>query len=287
VAPQGSDGAGMKTLEMKKRKLIGKRSNPHQHGYALLVVVFLCTLLLLSVMVVSPNIMTQVRREREQEMIWRGKQYVRAISLYRRKTGKFPPSIEDLAKGQPGIHFLRKPYKDPFNKDDGSWRLIYVGPAGQLVGSLNSNKPVAPFPVGANPLGPNPPASPTGPASTFGQGPAQQGAQNQPSSPGGASASPVSPSELPPGNVPDTPATVGGVIVGVGSKIDHSSVITFNKAHNYRLFEFIWDATKELNNLANLSAVPGQPAGDPNFHPPQPPPPDPKPLIPDPTPPQP
>ena len=31
---------------------------------------------------------------------------------------------------------MRQAYKDPMNGEDGSWRLIYVGPAGQLIGSL-------------------------------------------------------------------------------------------------------------------------------------------------------
>src|SRR5260370_3216410 len=31
---------------------------------------------------------------------------------------------------------MRQAYKDPMNKEDGSWRLIYVGAAGQLIGSL-------------------------------------------------------------------------------------------------------------------------------------------------------
>jgi hypothetical protein len=280
----------MKTPETKKQKVTRGRRKPRQDGYALLLVVFLCSVLLISAIAVSPNIVTQGRREKEQEMIWRGKQYVRAISLYRRKTGKFPASLEDLAKGQPGIHFLRKQYKDPFNKEDGSWRLIYLGPAGQLVGSLNSNKFVAPFPVIPNATTLNSTASPAAGSnafsqgSAFGQGSSQPGGQNQTGSQGGANV-PAPSGELPPGNVSDAPAIVGGAIIGVGSKIDHSSVMIFNKARNYRLFEFIWDATKDLN-LSGLPGVPGAPARDPNFQPPQAPPSDPAPPTPQPGPPQ-
>jgi type II secretory pathway pseudopilin PulG len=86
----------------------------------------------------APNVVTQGRRLREQEAIWRGNQYVRAIRLYYQKNGKYPSSLEDLTKpNATGVHFLRKSYKEPMNTDDGSWRLIYVTPAGQLVGSVH------------------------------------------------------------------------------------------------------------------------------------------------------
>ena len=112
----------------------GKRG---ERGYALLVVIFLVTLLLVSTMVVAPNILTEGRREKEKEMIWRGKQYTRGVKLYYRKMGRFPTSLDDLTKPKIGsLRFMRQAYKDPMNKEDGSWRFIYVGAAGQLVGSL-------------------------------------------------------------------------------------------------------------------------------------------------------
>src|SRR6201997_985211 len=113
------------------------RKTRKQDGFALILVVFLTTLLLISVMAIAPSIRTEKQREKEQEMIWRGKQYVRGIKLYYRKNGRFPTSIDDLTKPKVGsLRFMRKAYKDPMNKEDGSWRFIYVGPAGQLIGSL-------------------------------------------------------------------------------------------------------------------------------------------------------
>src|SRR5712671_3140583 len=115
-------------------KTAGKRS---ERGYALLVVIFLVTLLLISTMVAAPRILTEGKREKEQEMIWRGKQYTRGVKLYYRKMGRFPTSLDDLIKPKVGsLRFMRQAYKDPMNKEDGTWRLIYVGPAGQLIGSL-------------------------------------------------------------------------------------------------------------------------------------------------------
>src|SRR5712675_1794756 len=108
-----------------------------QGGYAMLMVVFLTTVVLLGAIAAAPYIRTERQREKEQEMIWRGKQYVRGIKLYYRKTGRFPTSMDDLTKPKFGsLRFMRQAYKDPMNKKDGEWRLIYVGPTGQLIGSL-------------------------------------------------------------------------------------------------------------------------------------------------------
>src|SRR5579864_6341836 len=108
-----------------------------QRGFALMMVMFLTTVVLLGAMVAAPYFRTERQREKEQEMIWRGNQYVRGIKLYYRKTGHFPTSVDDLTKPKLGsLRFMRQAYKDPMNKEDGAWRFIYVGPAGQLIGSL-------------------------------------------------------------------------------------------------------------------------------------------------------
>ena len=73
-------------------------------------------------------------------MVWRGEQYQRAIGMYFTKFGRYPTKIDDLAKQTNGIRFLRQAYTDPMNKEDGSWRFIYVGPNGQLIGSLRQHQ---------------------------------------------------------------------------------------------------------------------------------------------------
>ena len=120
-----------------KNRLAHTSSRNKQGGYALLLVVFLLALLVVGTMSISLRVLTQGQREKEQEMIWRGKQYTRGIKLYYRKLGRFPNSMDDLVKPKVGnLRFMRQAYKDPMNKEDGSWRLIYVGPAGNLIGSL-------------------------------------------------------------------------------------------------------------------------------------------------------
>lgn len=106
-----------------------------QSGYAFLFALFLMLAMLAGSVVVIQNGLTQSRRRREEEMIWRGNQYKRAIRLYFHKTGHYPQNLDDLAKGMPQLHFLRQPYKDPMNATDGKWRFIYVNAAGQIIGS--------------------------------------------------------------------------------------------------------------------------------------------------------
>src|ERR1700704_2808270 len=157
-----------------------------QGGYAMLMVVFLTTVVLLGAIAAAPYIRTERQREKEQEMIWRGKQYVRGIKLYYRKTGRFPTSVDDLTKPKLGsLRFMRQAYKDPMNKADGAWRFIYVGPSGQLIGSL---KPPQTFQMpGVNggqtgtPAGANPQQPTSFGASGFGPSPSQPGSpQGQP-----------------------------------------------------------------------------------------------------------
>ena len=261
-----------------KNRLAHTSARNKQGGYALLLVVFLLALVVVGTMSISLRVLTQGQREKEQEMIWRGKQYTRGIKLYYRKLGRFPNSMDDLVKPKVGnLRFMRQAYKDPMNKEDGSWRLIYVGPAGNLIGSLKPPQGGIQMPVAGGQAG-----GATG--STFGSFGSQPtsappGGIGAPGAPGAAPGAPgtgtpgtgttgtgaqgtdttgtgTDSQAVPPAN---TPVVMGGNIIGIGSKINHPSVIVYETAHNYRLFEFIWDPSKDLG----VGAAPGTPIGTP------------------------
>ena len=298
------------------------REASREDGYALMMVIFFTALLLIATMVAAPRILQEGKREKEKEMIWRGHQYVRGVKLYYRKMGRFPTSIEDLTKPKVGsLRFMRQAYKDPMNAEDGSWRLIYVGPAGQLIGSLkppqnlqlprsgagmgtpastmasnssgqasgssafgsssgfgsfgssaanSSSSPGAALgsaaPGAASPTGggssaqpgaqqggdPNAQANAQGGAPNSGQ-PGQPGQPSQPGATTSADGSQPASTDAsgdamstPQDVVPTSTAPIiGGNIIGVGSKISAPSVIIYEKAKNYHLFEFIWDPSKD------------------------------------------
>lgn len=245
-----------------------------QSGYALVMIMFFLALLVLSTVTAAPTVLSTIQRDREEEMVWRGKQYVRGIKLYYMKMHRFPTSLEDLTKPKTGIRFMRQEYKDPMNKVDGTWRLIYVGPNGQLIGSLMNRS----LGFGGQTAGPfggqagnaaggtsslfNTGATGLGGGSSFNSG----GSVNQfgSNTPGGATttalqnaSSPTDPNAQNPGTTNDSSQpqpiggtfdasnTVGGNIIGVGSKVDRKSFRWYEKAKNYKQFEFIWDPSKD------------------------------------------
>ncbi len=252
-------------MRIAVRNRRGRTAIGSQRGFALMMVMFLTTLVLLGAMAAAPSIRTERQREKEEEMIWRGKQYVRGIKLYYRKTGRFPTSMDDLTKPKLGsLRFMRQAYNDPMNKANGSWRMIYVGPSGQLIGSL---KPPQTFqlPAQAGTLAVTSPQQTRGfGAFGFGQPAQSQAGSPQVATPTGTNAGQTAlrtpgsnavsaddaASATPSGLVSDAPL-IGGNIIGVGSKINKRSIIVYDKATNYRLFEFIWNPSKDLANAIN------------------------------------
>jgi hypothetical protein len=179
------------------------------------------------------------------------------------------------------------------NKEDGTWRLIFVGPAGQLIGST---KPQPALQLqggiggpGAGGLGVGAPAggSAGGSAfgSSFGSGPgsssgsgfgsAQNGAVNSQGTLGNTAGAPQGAATADNGSgqnpTPvDTSNFVGGNIIGVGSKATKASIIIYEKADNYHQFEFVWDPTKEAlvtGGSGTPIGAPGAPGQNPGQNP--------------------
>ena len=77
---------------------------------------------------------TTWRRDKEEELIFRGNQYVDAIIAYRKEHGgQFPLNLEDLYKPGPRrLRYIRKLYKEPISPD-GKWGLLYMMPGGHGV----------------------------------------------------------------------------------------------------------------------------------------------------------
>ncbi len=217
-----------------------------QAGYSLLMVVFMVATVLIFAAVAAPNLLTQGRRERETEMVWRGEQYERAIGLYYQKFGKYPTKVDDLVKQTNGVRFLRQAYTDPMNKEDGSWRFIYVGPNGELIGSVNQTNLVQGLMPQSTGVG--------GPGSFFGGSQTSSGssattfgAGGQPGGAGSAGATPTPTPGVPAPNSqgsqpqPLGGAVLGGNIIGVGSKVKQDSMRVYLGEDNYQKWEFIWN----------------------------------------------
>jgi hypothetical protein len=278
-----------------KRTARTRKTRHGEQGYALVLIVFFLALLALTTVVAAPTVISSIQREKEKEMVWRGRQYTRAIRMYYAKMKRFPTSLDDLTKPKTGLRFMRQAYKDPMNGTDGSWRLIYVGPNGQLIGSLNPANQAFGMMQGIAGMGQTGAFGSTAGSfgnssfgnsgnssfgnsssgnssfgsssfgnnnSSFGntananglQGGAPGGAMNgaagqafgsttDPNAQNGSTDQLGNPQPL---AMMDSSNTIGGNIIGVGSKINKNSFMWYQKAKNYRQFEFIWDPSKDM-----------------------------------------
>ncbi len=76
----------------------------------------------LSFLTALPVWQTEIQREKEEELIFRGRQYVEAVRLYVQKNpGRYPASFKELLEKK----FIRRLYKDPFSRD-GQWNVLLI-----------------------------------------------------------------------------------------------------------------------------------------------------------------
>lgn len=84
-------------------------------GYAMAAMLIALAVMAVFLSVAMPVWRQSARREKEEELIFRGTQYARAIGLFQRKyAAAYPPSIDVLLEQK----FLRKKYKDPITNDE-------------------------------------------------------------------------------------------------------------------------------------------------------------------------
>jgi len=115
----------------------------NQRGVALLIVLVTVVILGLSMGIAGSTWRTTVQKAKEEELLFRGDQYRRAIGSYYEKAhagtqGVFPNSLEDLLKDPRSlekVRHIRKLYKDPMTGED--WVLIREG--GKLSGTITAS----------------------------------------------------------------------------------------------------------------------------------------------------
>ena len=121
---------------------VTSRRKKEQGGFILLVVFLMAGAIALMLYAQLPRVAFESEREKEQLLIERGEQYIRAIQLYQAdNSGQWPQSIDDLERGK-NKRYLRRRYIDPYTgKDD--WRLIHTNGV-QLTDSLVQKPPTDP-----------------------------------------------------------------------------------------------------------------------------------------------
>lgn len=155
----------------------------------------------------------QARREREEELLFRLKQYAHALALYqRRMPGAAPSNVDELVKQR----FLRKKYTDPITGKD--FAILRVG---QFSPGMTSPVPGV-VPGGATATRPGQPAG-------AGSG---SGVGNQ----GGGTRSPGAGGMSQPGS-PGSPGSSTGAIRGVVSTSKDSSLRAWKGRTQYDQWE--------------------------------------------------
>lgn len=95
------------------------------------------TVMTLLLSLALPRWSQEIRRDKEEELRFRGLQYAEAIRVFQARFGRFPVRLEELIEVKP--RSIRKLWKDPMT-DSGKWGLVFagIGPGGQNAGQAGA-----------------------------------------------------------------------------------------------------------------------------------------------------
>jgi type II secretory pathway pseudopilin PulG len=170
-------------------------------GYNLVMLAVAITILNIAVAVMLPLWSTAIRREKEEELIFRGFQYAEAIRVFHQRYQRYPNKLEELMEVKP--RSIRQLWKDPMT-DNGKWSLIF------------QNQP-------QGPIQPQPGAPPPPPGQ-------EDGGQDGEDDGGGAGNGAFKPGK---GEVVQV-----GPIIGVRSKSGKKSILVFFGQERYDEWQF-------------------------------------------------
>ena len=208
-----------------------RRGNSGEAGYTLALVMVMASVLLVALSEAALNWQTAVKREREEELIFRGEQYQRALILWyahwSRTLGSpqvaYPSTVEALLNTN-NKRFLRKPWIDPLTNEE--WRIIKVGP---------NNRPLLTVLPGTPETGAGGDRNPYEPGGSRQlQGSGSQGSGRQASAAGQTAYGQTLKTQSV--NSP----TIGG-IAGVASTSEKESLKTYNGRNKHDEWEFFTD----------------------------------------------
>lgn len=252
--------------ESNRRALTPPRWRPRDaQGYVLLVFSLFAALLLIGMYRMLPNYIFEGQRIKEQELIFRGRQYVRGIQLFVRKFGRYPTSLEELENTNE-IRFLRKLYRDPMT-DDGEWRLVHIGPNGTFYDSIHLTGGPSSASDSSSSEGNSSEQSTPDPFDLTSQnsGSARPSSGEQASNPAIRASSNPNPTQQPraSASVQATQTVGGGGIAGVASKNEGEGIKVVGGYTHYNEWEFVYDYRTDPLGLAAVNRVSGVPQQQP------------------------
>ena len=228
--------------------------DPGLSGFTLVGVVVGIAILTILIAAVAPSVATIVQRDKEIELVFRGKQYARAILAFQRRFGRYPTSLKELKEIKP--RSIRQLWKDPMTNTLEGWTIIIAGtPDAMPMGS-------GPLPPGGGMPGRGPgfggPRTP-GP-STGNQPPSTYTGGGQPtpgpfSGGGGAGAPTPTPAPFSTGIFGEKPQTTGP-IVGVKIAMHKKALRKWRDREYYDEWRFVaGDADSDTQEGGNKPPV--------------------------------
>ena len=106
---------------------------PGEDAFTLVTLMILVTVMNIVVAAALPLWSQQIRREQEEELIFRGLQYAEAIRVFQQKHDRLPLRLQELVELEP--RSIRQLWLDPVT-GDGTWGLIL----GDVGGQVNPNQ---------------------------------------------------------------------------------------------------------------------------------------------------
>jgi len=203
-----------------------------ENGYAMAALLIAMSIAAVLLTVAMPTWKQMSRREKEEELVFRGQQYVRAIRLYGMKFANAnPPSIDVLVEQR----YLRKKFKDPITNDD--FQPILAGQA--IPGSSGAGAGAARGGQQAQVRGPNAGPITSGGSQVGGRGGAGS-ATGGLAGIGGSSSGPV------------------GGLMGVMSKSKDASIKIYNGRNHYNEWAFVYVPQVQAPGVGGVGGVGGR-----------------------------
>ncbi len=279
---------------------MNRRMNPRQpkkmgagsgeDGYILIAVLFMVAMVLIMLSIAAPKVAADIERDREIELQHRGHQYERAIKLYYKKFGAYPPNMEALEKSNE-IRFLRKRYVDPATGKS-EWHLIHFGENktptamgffGQPMGGVNGSTlaGIGPGGVGAG-VGGNAGGSifgNNGGSNANGAGNLGLSNPNAGNAGNGNAGAPTDPNAPADPNAPGGSTNPGGStfgsgtgtgnnqtfggggIIGVESTSPKATILEYKKKKHFNEWEFVYDPQADRMMIGGNAGAIGSPMG--------------------------
>jgi len=114
-----------------------------ESGFTLVGVVVAMAILTILIAAVGPSIATIIQRDKETELIFRGKQFARAVLVFQKRFGRYPNSLKELKEARPRA--IRRLWREPLCNCEDGWVPIIAGTPEAM--------PMSAVPPGSQPRG--------------------------------------------------------------------------------------------------------------------------------------